>query len=151
MPKPDYEAVPKVPQDFTLNELTTGRFVTFGDESAMQSYKWFEQFEANCRFMARRNRSEMLRLWQDGLKLMADPFMPGTSHDFSDYEGSLDQRSIGYSLEYRMYLAAQSIRTAKVALDVGLDGYYSQSLALCRRLHETYKRMVYVRVRPLEV
>lgn len=147
----DNQQEPKAPRDFNFIDVTTDPFVVIGDSPAMQTYKWFEQFEEDCRFRARRIRSDKLRLWQEGLKLMADPFMPGKSHDFSEYEGPLELRSIGYSLEYRMYVAAQAVRTAKVAIDAGLNGYYSQSLALCRRLHESYKRMVYVRVRPREV
>lgn len=142
---------PKELDDPALTEMLTSRFVVYGDERAMRVYHWFGQFEDNCRFLARRSKPKMLDLWQQTLMLQAFPYLPGNSHDYSHEGETLEQWSQGYSLEYRMLLGAQSVRTAKVALDAVLGGYYTQSLSMCRTLYESYKRMVYARVRPNEI
>lgn len=142
------------PKDFdepSLEDLLTSRFVVYGDVQAMRVYHWFEQFEENCRRLARRSRPAMLDLWQQGLMLQAFPYLPGNTHDYTHPGDTLEQWSTGYSLNYRMLLGAYAARTAKVALDAALTGYYSQCLALCRSLYEAYKRMVFVRIRPNEV
>jgi hypothetical protein len=79
---------------------------------------------------------------------MASNYFPQAQFTFGYQEDDLDTAAETYSYQYRVNMAAVATRTARVAFDLCLMGYYHQSLALCRSIYETYRRMVFVRRRP---
>jgi hypothetical protein len=121
------------------------RFAVVGDPQAMRLYRWLEELEESHRDAARSYESKAIDLWQRAIEIRSRPFMPGESTVYPHPTDTLDGKLHAMSAEFRMSQAVLSLGTSKVALDCGINGYYSQSLALCRSLFESWKRMAYAR------
>jgi hypothetical protein len=135
-----------------LQRLLTHRFAVLGPLDTMVEYRRFDEFAERCRDITRQNHAGQIRVWQSGVGIMVklfEEYRPDLLPDV-DYQ-NYDQICHHESQYYRLSILGLSTRTTKASLDLCLDGYYSQSLALCRSMYETYKRSSYTRLRPKEV
>ena len=110
-------------------------------ERDIRGYHRLHTQEAKYTGIALERQRDGIEIWHRLLSLLDDavrgehqsPAHPGThEHD---------------SWELRLRIAVTEVNTAKLALDAALAGYHVQSLGLIRRMLESWRLMVFARIR----
>lgn len=134
-----------LPSDISEEELLTNRRASSRDPEAMRLYRWLGYSEETNRALARDRFPEEIDLWQRSLVIRSRPLMPGTTITPNGVLTTVEDHLVSLGFEFRLGQNLLSIGTSKLAMDAGLDGYYSQALSLCRALYESWKRAAYAR------
>lgn len=110
----------------------------------MEPYFRLEEHELGVRLTSQGEFQEAIILWLKQLDLQVRGI--AGLHEFDGLSREEQQ-----ALNFRLNLLGLSISTTKLALDGLLGGHYSGSLALCRSLLETWRRVAYARLHPSDI
>ncbi len=125
-------------------DLMEPRYAILTDRHWMEAYHSLEQGELASRAATRAEHSAGLLLWLKCLTLYRAAFSGTYEWDASASEIETEAAKLHLDL---LGLAGTN---SKPALDALMSGYYSVSFGMIRNLLETWRRAVYVRLRPAE-
>jgi hypothetical protein len=121
------------------------RLVVIAPRPLMEPYYLLEEGELRARLAASHAETPALVLWLRQLRMFQIAF----SRSY-DWTGEPD-RQIGKSIEFRLDLIGLAGTNSKLALDALLAGYYSGCMALERHMLETWRRVAYARLSPIDI
>lgn len=129
-------------QKFCQLEFLSARPILNVPEELQAGYLLLDSDERQFTALALCRHGEFVSLWYRYLSLMRDAIYSANENR------EASELSIRDQLAMRFIAVASG--TAKLILDSGLAGYYTQSFTLTRHLFETWFRLEYIRMRPEE-
>jgi hypothetical protein len=115
-----------------------------GNRELIAGYIFMHHQEAKYTAIALKEMPEAVATWYRYLELFNQAIR--REHE----SGETGPTPAWFSWHLRIHLVATATGTAKLTLDAGLAGYYSQAFALIRHMLETWRQMVYARLFPSE-